>query len=85
MILEVSGGVGAAGCFDFPARGDQGARGLPRCGRMGARWEARVKAPSVYLVPCRYTRELEQVGGLVGNGWGLQPEREQGPLWSYVE
>ena len=34
---------------------------------------------------CRLSKSKRlQVGGLVDNGWGLQPEREQGPLRTLV-
>ena len=43
------------------------------------------KAPSVSTLSPIQDKSL-QVGGLdnVDEGWGLQPEREQGPLWTLV-
>ena len=41
------------------------------------------KAPSVSTWLIIQDKSL-RVGDLVDSGWGLQPEREQGPLWTLV-
>ena len=56
------GGFRATGCFVRGwAQGGQGARGLPRRRRLGARWEAFGKR--LALVLGRYTQELEPTSG----------------------
>ena len=41
------------------------------------------KAPSVSTWPAIQDRGLG-VGDIVDSGWGLQPKREQGPLWTLM-
>ena len=64
-------------------RGVQGARGQPRRRRWaqcGSRTSRNLEL--VFRLASRRVSESKSlpVGGLVDNGWGLQPEREQGPL-----
>ena len=77
--------MGATGCFVAIWRMEIGELAVDHAVADGRKVGGGPKALSVSTSTDTPKSWSLRVGGPVGKGWGLQPEREQGPLWSLVE